>query len=113
MNEYVDMTKTPQELREAFRETVLSFLNELSEEELQQAMAYLIVGSQNYNYRSIITDGEMGCLVSGVSALIPVLDMLFMSGMTTWVSDLEELERLLPEQSGFLRWVGRYIRKVM
>ena len=112
-HEYIDMTDTPEELRKAFRETVLSFLNELSEEELQQAMAFLIVGSQNHNYRSLITDGEMGCLVSGISALTPLLDMFFMAGLTTWVEDLDDLERLLPEQSGFLRWVGRYIRKVM
>lgn len=112
-DEYVDMTETPKQLRNAFGQTVEDFVEGLSEEERQQAMAYLIVGSQNHNYRSIITDGEMGCLVSGVSALLPVLDMLFMSGLTTWVDDLDDLERLLPEQSGFTRWIGRYIRKAM
>ncbi|MCP4404062.1 MAG: hypothetical protein GY801_43000 [bacterium] len=111
--EFVDMKESPEELRVAFTDTVIDFVNALSEEERRQAMAYLIVGSQNHNYRSIITDGEMGCLVSGISALTPLLDMFFMSGMTTWVNDLDELGRLLPEQSGFLRWVGRYIRKVM
>ena len=111
--EYVDMTEAPDELRNAFRDAVLTFLVHLSEEERQRAMAYLIVGSQNHNYRSIMTDGEMGCLVSGVSAILPALDMYFLAGLTTWVSDLETLETLLPEQSGFTQWMGRYIRKVM
>ena len=111
--ESVDMTDTPEELQTAFIQAAEAFVAALSEKELQQAMSYLIVGSQNHNYRSIITDAEMGCLVSGVSALAPVFDMFFMSGLTTWVDDLEELERLLPEESGFLRWFGRYIRKVM
>lgn len=71
------------------------------------------VGSQNHNYRSIMTDGEMGCLVSGVSAVIPVLDMYFLAGLTSWVDDLDALETLLPAQSGFTQWMGRYIQKVM
>lgn len=55
----------------------------------------------------------MGCLVSGVSAVIPVLDMYFLAGLTSWVDDLDALETLLPAQSGFTQWMGRYIQKVM
>jgi hypothetical protein len=76
-------------------------------------MYYLSIGSQNQDYRGTIMDGEVAAVISGYYSLIGVIDLFFMSATTTWVDNLEELHELLPPESGWRRWLGRYIQKAL
>jgi hypothetical protein len=71
---------------------------------------YLTVGSQNMNYRSMIMDGEVSCVVAGPSALIAYIDCLRILGLCTWVETPAELEALLPKPEGFWGGLGRWIK---
>ena len=112
-DEYVDVKDIPSALQEAFVQVMSSYWAELSEEEKQRAMAYMTVGSQNHDYRGLMLDGEVVCAVSGVETFAAVIDFFFLSGITTWVEDLETLEELLPPYSGWRRWFSRYIMKTL
>jgi hypothetical protein len=109
----VGVKDTPKELREAFDQTLESFWWALSEEEQECSMAYLLIGSQNHNYRSMIMDAEVACVVSGAESLEGLLDFFFLSGFSVWTDDLETLGKLLPEHKGWNRWLGRYIMKAL
>jgi hypothetical protein len=76
-------------------------------------MAFLLIGSQNHNYRSFIMDAEVACVVTGVDSLEALVDFFFLAGTSIWVEDLETLEKVLPAQKGFSHWVGRFMRKAM
>jgi hypothetical protein len=71
------------------------------------------VGSQNQDYRGTIMDGEVAAVVSGYASLVAIVDLFFMTCQTTWVDDLEDLDELLPPESGWRRWLGRYIMKAL
>jgi hypothetical protein len=58
-------------------------------------------------------DGEVAALISGYYSLIGVIDLFFMSATTTWVDSIEGLDELLPPESGWRRWLGRYIQKAL
>jgi hypothetical protein len=109
----VDVTKIPEQMREEFQNAFFTFWDALSEEQQQQAMAFMTLGSQNHNYRSMILDGEVVCLVSGMATLNALLDMFALAGITTWVEDLESLEALLPAYTGWNKWMSRFIMKTL
>ncbi len=71
---------------------------------------FLMVGSANENYRSMLMDGEAMVLVSGWTSLYAVPDLILLSGMATWIDDQAELDRRLPRRSGFNRALGRLLR---
>jgi hypothetical protein len=100
-------------LREAFDETFEGFWSTLSQEEQESAMAYLLIGSQNHNYRSMIMDAEVASVISGIDSLEALVDFFFLAGVSVWPEDLETLEKLLPEHKGWNRWLGRYIMKAL
>jgi hypothetical protein len=110
---YVEVRNIPKELRELFNLIAQTYWESLSGEEKQRSMYYLTVGSHNQDYRGIIMDGEVACVVSGYHGLIAMLDMFFMTGLTTWVEDLQALEELLPAFKGLKRRLGRYLMKVL
>jgi hypothetical protein len=85
----------------------------LSEDEKKQVLYYLSVGSQNQDYRGTIMDGEVAAVLSGYYSLVGLIDLFFMTGLTTWVDDIEELDELLPPESGWRRWLGRYMMKAL
>jgi hypothetical protein len=103
----------PPDLREAYNLAARPYWESLSEEERQRAIYYLTVGSQNQDYRGMIMDGEAACVVAGYDSLVALLDVFFMSGLTTWVADLDALETHLPAQSGWRKLLGRYIMKAL
>jgi len=110
---YVDIKDVPEEAEEAAVKLLTSYWNSLTEEEKRRVMYYLSIGSQNQDYRGTIMDGEVAALISGYYSLIGVIDLFFMSATTTWVDNLEELDELLPPESGWRRWLGRYIQKAL
>lgn len=68
---------------------------------------YAIVGSQNQDYRGMFMDGEIGLLFGGAQALVPLLDLVFVEGITTWVADQATLDRLIPPVGEMKRRLAR------
>jgi len=110
---YTDVKDVPEKLRETANELAQNFVSSLNNEEKQHAMAYLTIGSQNHNYRSLIMDGEVGLVVANGASLQVLLDMFFLSSITTWIDDLDTLNKYLPGYSGFKRSFSRYIMKAL
>ncbi len=74
---------------------------------LPRAATFAIVGSQNQDYRGMFMDGEVGVLYSGAAALVPMVDLVFMAGVVTWIDTQETLDRLLPPRGEFSRRIAR------
>ena len=110
---YVDIKDFPEEAEEAVDKLLSTYWNSLTEEEKRRVMYYLSIGSQNQDYRGTIMDGEVAAVISGYYSLIGVVDLFFMSATTTWVDNIEDLDELLPPESGWRRWLGRYIQKAL
>jgi hypothetical protein len=68
---------------------------------------YAIVGSQNQDYRGMFMDGEIGLLFGGAQALVPLIDLVFVEGITTWVADQATLDRLIPPVGEMKRRLAR------
>jgi hypothetical protein len=110
---YVNVKDRTEEAEEATVKLLSSYWNSLTEEEKRRVMYYLSIGSQNQDYRGTIMDGEVAAVISGYYSLMGVIDLFFMSARTTWVDNLKELDELLPPESGWRRWLGRYIQKAL
>ena len=110
---YVDVKDVPESLRETFNEIAQRYREALNYEERQKAMGYLTIGSQNHNYRSLMMDGEVALVVANASSLSVLMDMFFLSGITTWIDDLETLENYLPAYQGWQRSFSRYLMKAL
>ncbi len=95
---------------ERWHETLAGLTSAVSPEEGSKSVLYLTVGSQNMNYRSLILDGEVSCVVAGPSALIGYVDCLRILGLSTWVEDQKVLEALLPAPEGLMGKLGRWIK---
>jgi hypothetical protein len=111
--DYVDIKDLPEEAEEAVHKLLSTYWNSLTGEEKRRVMYYLSIGSQNQDYRGTIMDGEVAAVISGYYSLIGVVDLFFMSASTTWVDNIEDLDGLLPPQSGWRRWLGRYMQKAL
>jgi hypothetical protein len=85
----------------------------LTPETEEKILFYLATGSQNQNYRSTIMDGEVIVLVARLRAMMAYLDFVGIMMQSTWIDDLAELEKLLPHQSGWGRWIGRHLRNAL
>jgi hypothetical protein len=110
---YVDPTVAPAELARQVEAVWDESQAALTPEQREHGLYYLIVGSQNQDYRGMFMDGEVGYLVSGPDALDAVFDMTFIFGASTWVDTIEELDALLPPYSEFQRRVGRMIKEAL
>jgi len=80
----------------------------MSLEEQERMVTYVLVGSHNMDYRGMMMDGEVMYVISG--GLNGLIDFLVLTGLSTWIDDLEELEKLLPRYGEFKRRIGRYIK---
>ena len=87
-----------------------SLLDTLALGERPRWTFFLMVGSANENYRSMLMDGEAMVLVSGWTALYAVPDLVLLTGMATWIDDQAELDRRLPRPGGLARFAGRVFR---
>lgn len=90
----------------AWRETT-------SPENRDKAALFLTLGSHNQDFRGTIMDGEALYVVSGGPAMVAYLDFVTILMTTTWVDSVDELNELIPQHSGFWRWVGRHIRNAL
>jgi hypothetical protein len=79
---------------------IRQIMEETRPETLEKFVAYLMVGSYNQNYRSMLMDGEVMLTVEGGTVIHGLIDYLSLLGSTTWVDDLEELEEHLPAHGG-------------
>jgi len=93
----------PAKLTEAVVRLLDDFFAGKSEEERDELIAYLTVGSVNMDYRSQVMNGEVMITVAGVKALNGVFDFVFLAGLCEWPETQEELDALLPPPS----WLGR------
>ena len=71
------------------------------------AASYALVGSQNQDYRGMFMDGEVDLLFTGAESLVPLVDLIFIEGTATWLTDQSSLDRLVPPPGAYLRRWGR------
>ncbi len=88
-------------------------MEEMSPETLEKFVAYLMVGSYNQNYRSMLMDGEVMLTVEGGAVIHGLIDYLSLLGTTTWVDTLEELEEHLPAYGGVKFWFARSFKEML
>ncbi len=88
-------------------------MEETPPEVLEKFVAYLMVGSYNQNYRSMLMDGEVMLTVEGGAVIQGLIDYLSLLGTTTWVETLEELEEYLPAHGGFKFWFARSFKEML
>jgi hypothetical protein len=73
-------------------------------------MYYMVMGSANADYRSMLMDGEASVLLSGWSGIIGLIDFSLIASLSVWIDDLEMLDALLPPPTGIQRFLARRIR---
>jgi hypothetical protein len=61
------------------------------------AIFTLTTGSQNQDTRAMLLDGEALVAISGFNSLITAVDFMFILGIASWPTTLEEFEQLYPE----------------
>jgi len=102
------------DLRKALKKDAANLLTSwgrgLSSQERGEAIIYLTVGSHNQDYRSMVMDGEDLFVVGRAWAMVAYLDFVSLIGQTTWVENVNELEKLLPRHEGFWKWLGKYLQ---
>jgi hypothetical protein len=108
--EYVDIRETWKTTSRLWQEESRKLRAQARPEDVENAIGYLTVGSHNMDYRGMMMDGEVLYVTAG-GGLIPGLrDLTVIAAISTWVDDLEELEKLIPAYSEWQRRVGRYIK---
>jgi hypothetical protein len=85
-------------------------LDQVTQEERDRWAFFLMIGSPNLDYRSMLLDGEVAVLVSGWTSLHGVLDFLLLTGLVTWVETQAEVDVLLPPLGRARRTLARWIR---
>lgn len=78
----------------------------------EHVVFYTIMGSQNQNARSMVTDGEDAFIVSNWLPVIPYMDLIDLVGQSRWVESTDELDVLLPTQSTARRWLAHWAKMV-
>lgn len=81
--------------------------------ERDRGLLYLLLGSANQDYRSLMLDGEAMVVVSGAPALVGFFDFVVIAGQCRWVETLEELQALLPEPGNIRRLLARWIKTLL
>jgi hypothetical protein len=108
-----DPGATSERMLEAAMPTLERWEETLEPAVRERLIFYLMLGSANQNYRSMLLDGEVAVVVSGWASIIAVLDFISIMGQSTWVSDLEELEALLPDFERYRRAVGQWLKTLL
>jgi phosphatidylserine/phosphatidylglycerophosphate/cardiolipin synthase-like enzyme len=108
--EYVDIREAWKTSSRLWEEAGRKVRAKARPEDMEKATGYLTVGSHNMDYRGMMMDGEV-LYVTASGGLIPGLrDLFVIAGISSWIDDLEELEKLIPAYSEWQRRVGRYIK---
>lgn len=79
----------------------------------ERFIAYLMVGSFNQNYRSMLMDGEVMLTVEGASVMTGLVDYLALLGVTTWIDTLDLLEEHLPAYDGMPFKLARSFKEML
>jgi hypothetical protein len=108
--DYGDIRETWKADSRLWDEQAIQVGAESSPEDIEKAAAYLMVGSHNMDYRSMLMDGEVIYITAGRGVLSGLRDLFIIAGISTWVDDLDHLEKLVPEYSEWQRRVGRFIK---
>lgn len=74
------------------------------------AASYVMMGSQNQDYRGMFMDGEVDLLFSGPGSLVPLVDLIFLEGTTTWLTSQQQLDSLVPPPSEYWRRWARVLK---
>jgi hypothetical protein len=78
---------------------VQAWFDSLTPEDRERVVFYIVMGSQNQNARSMVSDGEDAFVVSNWPSIIPYLDLIALVGQCRWLEDPAALDELLPPQS--------------
>jgi hypothetical protein len=108
--DYPNVKKLQEAVAEDKRILIDEWHASLTEKERDRSIFYFSIGSQNQNSRSLIMDGEALIVLAGTRSMVSYLDFVLLLGLTTWVENVEQLDALLPEPSGFWSWVGRHLK---
>jgi hypothetical protein len=110
---YVDFHELSRELAPTFERLQARFFGNMDPETRSDVEYYLLAGSHNQDYRSMIMDGEVELLISGFGAVVGLEDFLLLPGLSDWIETEEELQALLPRPSNFRRRIARFIRSAL
>jgi len=105
-----DPGSAPERMLELAMPTLTRWEEALPPDERQRLVYYLLLGSPNQNYRSMVMDGEVAIMLSGWSSIVAMIDLISILGQSVWVDDLEELESLLPDYGFFTRTIGHWVK---
>jgi hypothetical protein len=78
----------------------------------ERVMFYTTIGSHNHNFRSMVPDGEVAMVVSAWPSIIPILDMVSLIGLSTWPTEIAELDALHPPEGWLKTRLGHWARLV-
>ena len=78
----------------------------------ERVMFYTIMGSQNQNFRSMVTDGEDAFVVAHWPSVIPYLDLIALVGQSRWIETQAELDALMPPRSALKVGMAHWFRLV-
>jgi len=92
---------------------VAEWEHSLSAEQKSRLVFYLLLGSHNQNYRSMVMDGEAGFLVSGTSINAGMIDLVSLTGQCTWVESEAELDRFYPTHGWLKLHLARWLRLLL
>jgi hypothetical protein len=110
---YVDAKNLRYQLEGASEGLSETWLNTISEEQREKAFVFLTVGSHNMDYRGKIMDAEVSVVVAGQDALIAYLDFFGILARTTWIETVDQVDELLPSQSGVKLWMSRFVKNAL
>jgi hypothetical protein len=77
---------------------------------VEGAASYVMMGSQNQDYRGMFMDGEVDLLFNGPESLVPLIDLLFLSGTSTLVTSQQTLDSLVTPPSEYWRRWARVLK---
>jgi hypothetical protein len=89
---------------------VASYRASRSPAERERMMYFLMIGSANQDYRSMLMDGEASVLLSGWSGVVGVIDFSLIASLSVWIDDLDMLDALIPPPSALVRDLARRLR---
>jgi hypothetical protein len=89
------------------------WLAELTPAEREPLVLYLMLGSHNQNYRSMLLDGEDAFVVAGTNINAGLFDLAALTGQVHWVEDVKELSRFYPRRSSLMIRLASWLRTLL
>jgi len=88
------------------------YLETLPPDERDNHILAFTIGSMNQDRRGMVSDGEVLAAFTGSSALIGILDMIYMVGTATYAEHIDDFEELFPKPGmrSFMRKTSRYMQ---